>query len=761
MNEKISDTENKNTEKNSGSLSDIKKIISEDDNGEVAEAQIVASNNEESKKDNPEPNNDKDNAELKAKQEKLSSDLLKESYRYVLKLFGKNPSEDAMYATIPVDTIIKVDAILQSAKRVALIAEMQRVSLNTLTHFPCMLLLRDGKFIVLKDKSTRYNPETKEESQYTSLVSDYHDSYIGYCLNFDEEDLTLSSFFKRNNVLFANIYKLTPHFIEISVIGLIINLLGIVLPFYTMNVYDRVIPNNAFNTLFVLTLGVMIGYLFEFVFRVIRSYITDLVSTEVGKNVESVLMEKLLTMRPPGLPMTAGVKQNLFREAAIVKEFYFGRFIPAMLDIPYLLLFGVVLFIISPAILLVPIVGAIVIFIFNIFFQVPLQKAHEKLMLSEQGKSSFMAETMVGIEALKIFNGIGKRIFRWNRVVNASNESALTNSIWINTAASFSNMVMQIVSVAVVVVGVFEISQNKMSIGALIACTTLSGRVMSPIIAFAGMVVRYRSIQTTLRSLNKVVNFPSEDTTVDGASPTKKGPFEGRITFSGVDFFYAGQKNNILNKCSFDIKPGEKVAIIGRTGVGKSTITRLITGLDFQNAGRVLIDGHDIHGIHPSELRKNIGYFPQRSQFFNGTLRDNIVLTGVETSDEDYKRAITIAGVHEIVSERSGRGDDMLIAEGGTNISGGQQQVVAFARCILHDPKILIMDEPTNGMDINLEMQFMQKLQEVTKNKTFILITHKAQQLVLVDRVILLDNGAVVIDDERDKVIEMLSKGAK
>ena len=307
----------------------------------------------------------------------------------------------------------------------------------------------------------------------------------------------------------------------------------------------------------------------------------------------------------------------------------------------------------------------------------------------------------------------------------------------------------------VIIAGVYEISSNSITIGGLIASTTLSARFMTTVIAFSAMVVRYKSVQNTLRYLEKIILIPSESEVLTNSFSDIKG----NISFEDVLFFYPGAKHPILDYCSFKIKTNDKIAIIGKTGTGKSTITRIIMGLDFVNSGKVLIDEYDISYLNIADLRANIGFMPQNSQFFKGTIRSNIVLNNTEVSDENYTKACDMAGV-SIITELSNQGDGMPVSEGGSNLSGGQKQIIAFARAILYNPKILMMDEPTNGMDTSLEHKFITNVKNYVKDKTFILITHKPSQLDLVEKVIVLDKGKVVASDTKENIIKLLSKKA-
>lgn len=675
----------------------------------------------------------------------------------ILRVFSKNISDEALYANIPtkVSGDITVEDLFTICKKLGITPEMRRINILDIKSGPCILVLSNKRYQALIDEKVVYNPKNEQEEEF--LPKELIKDYTGYGIFFYEENLTISTFLQKTSFLFNSLKNFKPTFIEVIVISFFINLFAVVAPLFTMNVYDRVIPNHAIPTLFVLSFGMILVYLFDLIFKVIKSYLTDYISLTIGSEVDEVLLKKLLSARAPGIAMSNGAKNSLFKELAMVREFYFSRFIPALVDLPFLILFFGLLLLISPIIAIVPLVASILIFVVNIMLQVPLQNTHATLLTQEQQKNAVLVETIMGTETYKTFNGIGKVLFKWKRALDASYRTSYNYNLWVNIAANFSVFVMNLVSIIVVIVGVFEISGGLMTTGGLIASTTIAARIMTTIIGFSSMVVRYRSVQNTLRHLEKVVNYPAED---DTENPGQKGPFKGDIKFKDVNFFYPGLKQPILHNCSFHIKSQDKIAIIGKTGAGKSTLTRILLGLDFTNSGQVFVDNIDINSIHINELRANIGFMPQKAFFFQGTVRENILMNNLHVSEEQYQKACRVAGVH-LVTAISAKGDDMIVQEGGSNLSGGQQQIISLARAVLHDPPIIIMDEPTNGMDIALEASFMSNIKQYIQEKTFILITHKPSQLSLVDRVILIDNSTVVIDDTKEKVVELLSKGGK
>ncbi len=682
------------------------------------------------------------------------SDALKKSLTKIFKIFHKNISDDVLYANLPLDTnkTITTTDIPALAKKAGLSTELRRINLLDIAHGPAIILCKTSCYVIIDDK-TGYNPVTNKQEELNR--SELADTYIGYAMFFFEETLTISKFVEKTGFLFKSISKFRPILIEMLVTAFFINMFVVVSPIYTMNVYDRVIPNAAISTLLVLSLGMLIMYVFDFVFKMIKSYLADYISLNIGSDVDQVLLSKLLLAKSQGVTMTDGAKGALFRELSMVREFYFSRFIPGLIDIPFLLLFFGVLLLISPYLALVPFIAASLVFIVNILLQVPLQNTHSKMLGEEQQRASLLTETIAGSENIKTFNAVGYFLHKWKRTLAKTYHQHHKHNLWVHSSTNFSMLVMNVVTILMVVVGVLEITNNVMTTGGLIASTTISGRIMATVISFSGLVVRYRSINATLRHVEKVVLLPSEE---DNASYGKKGPFSGNIRFNEVSFFYPGLRKPILQNCNLQINSKDKVAIIGKTGAGKSTITRLILGLDFPNGGQIFIDNIDASNININELRANIGFMPQKPSFFSGTVRENIFFGATNISEEQYKLACELAGV-SLITSLSEKGDDMLVAEGGRNLSGGQQQILSLARAILKDPPIIIMDEPTNGMDTSLEALFIDHVTKYVKNKTFILITHKPSQLSLVDRVILVDNSTIAIDGSKEDVLKILSKG--
>lgn len=687
-------------------------------------------------------------------EEKLAeAPFLKDCFMHILSKFNKVVTPEVLFANLDTSEPFNVHQMIIAARTSGLSAEMRRINIFDITSGICVLVLKNSAHVVLLDGNTVYNPKTKQT--YEIDREELNESYVGYAIFFYELDLKLASFVKRTGFLFGSIGGFKTTFVEVAVLSLLINLFALVVPFYSMNIYDRIIPNRAMSSLIVLSVGVLLAYLFDALFKSIKYYATEFISGSIGQEIDQKLYDKLINMKAPGIPMSSGAKLSLFRELQMVREFYFSRFIPMLIDLPFLVMFVIVLMMISPLVAMVPVIISLIVFVVNILVQVPMQATHASMLYQDQNRNAFLTESINNIETLKIFNGFGKNLSKWLRISDVSYRHNLKYNNWVSIASNFSVMMMNLSYVFVVIAGVHEIMYGVMTSGALIATSTLSSRIMAPIVGFSSMVVRYRSIQDVLRHLEKIISSPSED---DTEAYAKKGPFKGKVEFKNVTFFYPNLKQPILAKCSFTIEPGEKVGIIGRTGAGKSTITRLLMGLDFPNEGMIKMDNIDVNDIHIRELRQNIGYLPQRSYFFRGSLKDNILLSSLDVTEEHYRKVCDITGVR-LIMERTGLSDDMVINENGANISGGQQQIIGLARALLQDPPILVLDEPTTGMDTTLEKEFLNNLKQHAEHKTVILITHKASQLALVDRVILIEQGRVLVDDKKEKVLQILTQG--
>lgn len=618
---------------------------------------------------------------------------------------------------------------------------------------PCIIIHKNGDAYVYQSKAMRevnlYNVKTGETEAYPNsflknfkkVIFIFRDQkkseYIDTDTSKDWFWKPVKSFWKK--------------YVEIGLLTFFINLFGVVMSLFTMNVYNRVIPNNATDTLFVLAGGVFIVLIFDLFFKSVRNHIIENVNKSLGIYFEDEMMKRMLLVRAGYDSMLTGMKADLFRELNQVKTFFSTQSIVNVIDLPFFFVAVFVIYLINPTLASIPLGVGILIIIFNIFMQLPIEKLAKDRLKNQQTKQNYLVELVRGNEIVKLSNAAPTKLFNWKNIV--SFQDTINHKIQsLNVfSLNFSQTFLQIVNVVVIIIGVYEIAANRLNVGGLIAITILTTRSMVPVIHLAVLTVRFKEIKESLGVLNDFWHLPLE---TDKQIEVGIGKLQGEIEFKDVEFFYKDSKYASVDKINFKVKAGERVGIIGQTGAGKSTILRMLTGLDVPTKGSIFIDGHDLSTIHPVELRQNIGVMPQEPFLFSGSLKENIELSH-PVSKSRLMEVIKKTGLEPLI-KKSGQGDGLQVGENGGNLSVGQRHLVAMARAIINDPSILILDEPTTGLDIGLEKALVAQMNEIVHDKTLIVITHRLTALDLVDRVIVLNDGKIVADGPKDNVIAAL-----
>ena len=539
--------------------------------------------------------------------------------------------------------------------------------------------------------------------------------------------------------------------VRVGILTFFINIFVILVPMYTMNVYNRVIPNFAVETLIVLSIGVGFLYLFDGLFKMARAYILESMGKRIGSILEEDILKRMMLLQGGHDHLLAGSKANLFREIAQVKDFFMSKSISMALDLPFVVLTLFIIYLLSPMIAFITFFCGVLVIAINIGFQIPLFNWSKKLFHDGQLKHNFLFETIKGLETLRLTNATTRRLFKWRKMVHFYNFINLKLQMYSNLAMNLSAVVMQFATMLAIVVGVYEIQDKSLSIGALIAIGILIGRALVPVVNISTLLIKYKEFKEALESINRFWHLPLEtEKNIEFGVKT----LEGNIDFNNVSYTYAGSKIPSLSNATFKIKAGEKIGVIGRTGAGKSTILRLLSGLDLAQSGTIHIDGHEVHTLHPVELRAHIGIMPQEPFLFAGTLKDNIEL-GVSIGKERLIKLLGMTGLEELV-KRSGEGENFQVGENGSRLSVGQRHLVGLARALINDPSIVILDEPTTGMDVGLEKEMVDHLKPLLQEKTLIVITHRFAALELVDRVLVVNNGRIVADGARDDILRQL-----
>lgn len=689
-------------------------------------------------------------------------DSLQECLRYLLSLQGKTPDLDSVRGRMPdADRPLEPAGLQEMAEKVGASAQIKKFPFAMLGELaaPVILLLQDKQAVVwIPEENGRSRIFTPEEGLVDVDLKSLRNVYMGHTISITSsgrEDNTTAHMWKQGKVdwFWQPIRAYWPGYAEILICSLFMNLFVTVLPLFTMNVYDRVVPNFAVDTLFVLTLGVTLALAFDFVFRTIRAHILEKIAAKLSVRFDQELMARLIDLPPDVSTMTVGEKANIFKELQGLRDFYSTRLVPSFVDLPFALLFILVIYWISPAVVFVPVIGVVLIMGIQFSAQAILHRYTRKLFSTSQTKSAVLVEMLGGVQAIRMFGASGSRLARWTDACESASVSARQYQSVMNLAGNLCVLIMSLVNIFVVFFGVYAIQAGDLSVGGLIAATILSGRAVAPVTGVAAVLSRLSQSRDILKTIDSIFSIPSE--TELAATRGKKGPFSGQIELQNVTYQYKDQSLPAAQGVNLLIRPGEKIGLIGQTGAGKSTLAHLIGGIIVPRTGTILYDGYAHDTILPAELRRSIGFVPQKSHFFAGTLRDNILLGAHDVDEQDFARAVELSGVNMYI-QQTGQGYDTEIGEGGARLSGGQQQAVALARALIRDPSILIFDEPTTGMDNMLEQTIHNNLKTYLKNKTFILVTHRTTLLPLVNRLVLLTRGKITADGPRDEILRAL-----
>ncbi len=677
-------------------------------------------------------------------------------------------SAEALKAGLPhANEAFTPELAVRAAERAGLSARVVRrphLSRILPVTLPCILLLKSGTCCVLQNISGGQADVLLPEAGGTSksvAVADLQSQFSGYAIfarteaRFDERapDTKLS---EPRAWFWGTLWQFWPIYSHVLLASILINCFAIASPLFIMNVYDRVVPNQAIETLWVLAAGVVTVFGFEFVMRNLRTYFVDVAGKNADVIIASRLLEQLMATRLDAKPASTGAMANNLREFESLREFFTSGTLVALVDLPFIFLFVGVIFVVAGPVAFVPLAMVPLVIMVGLFLQYPLRSVIEKSQREASQKHALLVETIDGLETIKATAAEGRVQKSWERFVGLSAASSGKARFISGLATTFAQIAIQMSTVIVIVYGVYEISAGNITMGALIAATILTGRALAPLGAVAAMLTRLQQSRVALKSLDNLMKAP-----VERALSKKflhRPRLSGQIEFKQVTFSYPGQETRALDGLSFKIKPGERVGMLGRIGSGKSTVARMLLGLYEPLEGAILFDGTDIRQVDPADLRRNIGYVSQDNYLFFGSVRDNICFGAPHIDDESILRAASLAGVSDFLRTHP-HGFDLQVGERGMSLSGGQRQSVAIARSMLLDPPIILLDEPTSHMDNSSEAAFKKRLEGALQGKTLFLVTHRSSLLSLVDRLLIIDNGKIVADGPKDEVLKALRQG--
>jgi len=547
-----------------------------------------------------------------------------------------------------------------------------------------------------------------------------------------------------------------PVYRDILGAAALVNVFALAMPIFTMNVYDRVVPNNAVETLWMLAGGLLLVLVVDYTIRLLRGHFVDLASSRIDLKLSALIMERVLGMRLAARPASVGSFAANLRSFETVRDFIASATVTAVIDLPFAILFLLVILWISWPLVSLPILGIIGVVIYSYVIQFKMRELSETTFRASALRNATLVESLTALETIKANGAEGLMQAKWEKtaafLARTTARLRLLSSSAMNGAATLT----QLVNLLTVIAGVYLIHERLLTMGGLIACTMLAGRAMSPLGQVVGLLMQFENAKTALASLEQIMTTPGERS--EESSFIHRPEIRGEIEFRNVSFTYPGHSQEVLRDVSFRIKPGERVVVLGRVGSGKTTLHKLMLGLYQPTEGAIFLDGVDLRQLDPADLRRNVGYVEQDTLLFYGSLRENIALRAPYADDLAVVAAAEIGGLSEFVN-RHPEGYDMVIGERGASLSGGQRQGVAIARAVLLDPPVLLLDEPTSSMDFTSESRFKESLRRFMQHKTMVIVTHRLSLIDLAERMIVIDDGKVVTDGPRQQVVESLQAG--
>ena len=712
---------------------------------------------------NPEPGS------IGVREDILHLDPLLDCLVELTRIHGRPSTRAALVAGLPLENgKLTPSLFARAASRSGLSAKVLRRSLDKIDAvlLPAVLLTAGDEACVLLgwdesgENARLLFPEAGQGSVSLSRAELEH-RYIGIAIfarphfRFDKRTPQVGDV-KLRHWFWGALADQWPIYRDVLAAALLINVIALAMPLFSMNVYDRVVPNRAMETLWVLALGVLLLLGIDMTLRMLRGYFIDLASARIDLELSAKIMERVLGVRMESRPAAVGAFASNLRSFETVRDFITSATVTTFIDLPFALLFVLVIGLIHWVMVIPVLIMLVLVVIYAYILQHKMHELSETTYRAGALRNATLIESLTALETIKTQGAESVMQSKWEKSV--AFVSRVNNQMrFLSAAATNGAMEMQqAVNVVVIIIGVYLVADGKLTMGGMIACTMLASRAVAPLGQMVGLLMQYHNAKTSLSSLEEVMAKPVERPA--DASFVHRPELRGNIEFKDVGFSYPNSSVAALKGATFKINAGDKVVIIGRIGSGKTTLQKLLLGLYQTTSGAVMIDGVDVRQLDPADLRRNIGYIAQDLTLFYGSLRDNIAIGAPYADDASIVAAAEAGGLTEFVN-RHPDGFDMLIGERGDSLSGGQRQGVAAARAFLMDPPILLLDEPTSSMDFSSENAFKQRLREMAAHKTMIIVTHRNSLLELANRVIVLDDGKVVADGPRDQVIQALQGG--
>ncbi|WP_325436184.1 type I secretion system permease/ATPase [Pseudomonas nitroreducens] len=680
--------------------------------------------------------------------------------------YDKPATLESLYAGLPRGQRLKPSLVVRMLEQAGIGAGWVKRRPAELSSylFPLMLLFKNGEArILVARRGEQFElvvPEAGGGSM-TLSAEELQENYLGYALLVrpkaaPDARTEIPQGEGKAHWLFSTLWSYRRYYYSAALATFLINILALCSTFFIMNVYDRVVPNQAFVTLWSLAIGVMVAIGFEFTSRQTRAYLLDSAGKKADLILGAKLFRQLMEVRLEHKPASAGSFANQFREFESVRDFITSASLATLADLPFCLLFIFVLFLISGPLALVPLGAMIVLLGVCTYIQLPLSRLMKENLREASQKHGLLIEAIEGVETLKATHAEGSMQRRWEDFSAQLAASSIKTKALSNLASNSISLISQVTTVVLVLWGVYRIADGDLTQGALIGTVMLTSRAIGPLASAVGLAVRYQQAKTALKSLNQLMEIP---TVRENSRRYLQAPQDATLSLRRVKFHYPAPPMQpaptVLNNITLNIKHGERVAIVGSIGSGKSTLLRVLARLYQPVEGQVLMNGIDAEQIDPADWSAAVGFVGQDARLFYGSLRENLLIGNPSATSEELIHVVQLTGLASVASSHP-LGFDRPVGEMGQALSGGQRQLVALARSLLLHPQVLLLDEPTSGMDMQTERMFLQRLEQATQGRTLVVVTHRFSLLEQIDRLIVLDAGQIVADGPKDEVLRAL-----
>jgi ATP-binding cassette subfamily C protein LapB len=714
-------------------------------------------------------NNDFNENNINLLKEKRKVDTLLESLLFLAKFHQRATSKESLiYGLSLHNELMDVDKFVQSSKRIGLISKfVSRANINEISTLalPAVIILKNNSCAVLLKYNTDKNeafiisPEISE-GEITISINELNDMYAG-------KVIIIKPAYKFENRVDKDIFIPEPKkwfwgalkrnkdiYYKVILAAIFINLFVIATPLFIMNVYDRILPNNAIDTLWALSIGIFVVMLFDFILKLVRAYYLGKASKRSDIVMSNRIFDQLLNLRLEERPASTGMFVNRLQSFQSIRDFFATATVSTIVDIPFLILFIFIIFYIGGPLGWITLGTLVISILFSLIMQKPIKKSVENSSKEEQLKHTTLNETVAGLEIIKSIRGQNRMKTHWDKSLGQTVYFNEKSQFYSQIATYFTSFISQLSNIFIIIGGVYLASSGSLTMGGIVASMMLNRRAISPISQIVGMILRYDKTMLALNNIDSVMKMEVER---ENKTYLSRDNLKGEIQFKDVSFSYKNQSYEAIKNINLTIKQGEKVAILGKIGSGKSTLIKLLQNIYVPTKGSIQIDQTDVRQIDPVDLRRAIGVVPQEPFLFMGSVKDNITISEPFATDEEILKASQIAGVHSFLGKHDA-GYDFMVGERGSGLSGGEIQSITLARALISNPNIMILDEPTNSMDRQTEKEFISKLETIMHNQTVILITHKTSILSLVDRIIVFDDGRIIADGPKEEILSQAKR---